>query len=109
MTMTSQTEDLDRALDILTDNSWARHSVGMITDIIIRIFTEPIGINSLTMIQKIILYTTLCTVLISCGDTGCVYERYIQIERSSQGLIKYLDCIEETCPGLPHKKTCRVT
>jgi hypothetical protein len=44
--------------------------------------------------------------LTACHDTGCRYERYIQLERDSQGIVRYLDCVEETCPGLLPKKTC---
>lgn len=56
--------------------------------------------------MRILAFILTMLLITACGDTGCRYERYIQIERDSQGIVRYLDCVEETCPGLPHKKTC---
>jgi hypothetical protein len=54
-----------------------------------------------------IVYVLITTIMLTaCHDTGCRYERYIQLERDSQGIVRYLDCVEETCPGLLPKKTC---
>jgi len=58
--------------------------------------------------MKTITGLLLIIALLGCGDTGCTYERYIQIIRDPlTGTVKYWDCVEETCPGLPHRKTCQ--